>query len=109
MHGSATRAGAGWTHAHWRDCARDCGRGGQFAVQLAKAAGNHVIATCSNPSKVALLKRLGADRVINYRQESLKAVLKQEYPSGVNLIYESVSISAGELFRVCTRQLPVAW
>ena len=52
---------------------------GQFAVQLAKAAGNHVVATCGNASKVALLKRLGADRVVNYREEDLKAVLKAEY------------------------------
>jgi NADPH:quinone reductase-like Zn-dependent oxidoreductase len=40
---------------------------GQFAVQLAKLAGNHVVATCSSPDKAAMLKRLGADRVINYR------------------------------------------
>ena len=52
---------------------------GQFAVQLAKAAGNHVVATCGNARKVELLKRLGADRVVNYREEDLKAVLKAEY------------------------------
>jgi NADPH-dependent curcumin reductase CurA len=27
--------------------------------------------------------------VINYRQESLKAVLKKEYPEGVDCVYES--------------------
>ena len=53
---------------------------GQFVVQLAKAAGNHVIATCGGADKAALLKQLGADRVINYREESVKDVLKQEYP-----------------------------
>ena len=36
---------------------------GQFVVQLAKAAGNHVIATCGGSKKAALLKQLGADRV----------------------------------------------
>ena len=53
---------------------------GQFAVQLAKAAGNHVIATCSSSDKAELLKRLGADRVINYRSEDVGAVLRKEYP-----------------------------
>lgn len=53
---------------------------GQFAVQLAKAAGNAVVATCGSDDKAALLRRLGADRVVNYRSESLKDVLKKEYP-----------------------------
>lgn len=45
---------------------------GQFAVQLAKAAGAHVVATCSDADKAALLRRLGADRVVDYKKESLK-------------------------------------
>ena len=53
---------------------------GQFVVQLAKAAGNAVVATCGADDKAALLKRLGADRVVNYRRESLKDVLRAEYP-----------------------------
>lgn len=32
------------------------GGAGQIAVQLAKLAGNHVIGTCSNDDKVAMLK-----------------------------------------------------
>lgn len=53
---------------------------GQFAVQLAKAAGNAIVATCGSDDKAALLRRLGADRVINYHRESLKDVLRKEYP-----------------------------
>lgn len=53
---------------------------GQFAVQLAKAAGNHVIATCGGNDKAELLQRLGADRIINYREEKIADVLKREYP-----------------------------
>ena len=34
-------------------------------------------------------RSLGCHRVINYRQESLKAVLKKEYPEGVDCVYES--------------------
>ena len=56
---------------------------GQFAVQLAKMAGNHVIGTCGNAEKAALLRDLGCDRVINYREERVGAVLKSEYPDGV--------------------------
>ena len=58
---------------------------GQFAVQLAKQAGNTVIATCGTNDKARLLRRLGADRVINYRKESLKEVLKKEYPKASSL------------------------
>lgn len=52
---------------------------GQFVVQLAKAAGNHVIATCGGAAKADLLRKLGADRVINYREENVAEVLKREY------------------------------
>ncbi|KAF1326321.1 alcohol dehydrogenase, partial [Globisporangium splendens] len=63
---------------------------GQFVVQLAKLAGNHVIGTCSSDDKVEYLKSLGVDRVINYTKEDVGAVLKTEYPNGVNLVFESV-------------------
>ena len=39
-----------------------------FALQFAKAAGAAVIATSSNDEKLARLKALGADHVVNYRQ-----------------------------------------
>jgi len=45
---------------------------GQFAVQLAKLAGCHVVATCGGDRKVAMLKSLGADRIIDYKTEKLK-------------------------------------
>ena len=40
---------------------------GSFAVQLAKAAGAHVTGVCST-SKVGLVRSLGADDVVDYRQ-----------------------------------------
>ncbi|KAI9486873.1 MAG: orotate phosphoribosyltransferase [Benjaminiella poitrasii] len=58
------------------------GGAGQIAVQLAKLAGNHVIGTCSSDDKVDMLKKLGCDRVINYKKEDFKAVMKKEYPRG---------------------------
>ncbi|KAK3241151.1 hypothetical protein CYMTET_49064 [Cymbomonas tetramitiformis] len=63
---------------------------GHFAVQLAKMAGCHVIATCGGEQKVEVLKGLGADRVIDHTQECVAEVLHDEYPSGIDLIYEGV-------------------
>jgi NADPH:quinone reductase-like Zn-dependent oxidoreductase len=40
-----------------------------FAVQLAKAVGASVIATTSSPEKADQLRMLGADQVVNYRDE----------------------------------------
>ncbi|MDG2427311.1 MAG: zinc-binding dehydrogenase [Acidimicrobiales bacterium] len=63
---------------------------GNWAVQLAKRAGNHVIGTCSTQAKADRLKDLGCDRIILYRDEDLDAVLKEEYPDGIDLIFEQV-------------------
>lgn len=75
---------------------------GQFAVQLAKLAGNHVIALCGGEDKAAMLRSLGADRVINYHHESLDQILSQEYPKGVDLIYECIG---GEVFDICLEHI----
>ncbi|AEO67617.1 uncharacterized protein THITE_2116495 [Thermothielavioides terrestris NRRL 8126] len=40
-----------------------------FALQFAKAAGATVIATTSSEKKAEILKKLGADHVINYRED----------------------------------------
>uniref|UniRef100_A0A1J3FLM3 Zinc-binding alcohol dehydrogenase domain-containing protein 2 n=1 Tax=Noccaea caerulescens TaxID=107243 RepID=A0A1J3FLM3_NOCCA len=77
---------------------------GQFAVQLAKLAGNKVIATCGGSEKARLLKDLGVDRVIDYKTEDIKTVLKKEFPKGVDIIYESVG---GQMFDMCLNALAV--
>ncbi|CAH0480724.1 unnamed protein product [Peronospora belbahrii] len=78
------------------------GATGQFAVQLAKLAGNHVIGTCSSPEKVEYLRSIGCDRPINYRKEKVYDVLKKEYPRGVDLVFESVG---GQMFEVCVNNI----
>ncbi|KAL1837796.1 hypothetical protein VTJ49DRAFT_3383 [Mycothermus thermophilus] len=40
-----------------------------FALQFAKAAGANVIATTSSPAKAEILRKLGADHVINYKTD----------------------------------------
>lgn len=77
---------------------------GQFVVQLAKLAGNHVIGTCSSDDKAAFLKSLGVDRVINYSKEDIGAVLKSEYPNGVDFVFESVG---GDVFRTLLDNIAV--
>jgi len=44
---------------------------GQFAVQLAKLAGCHVIGTCSTDAKVKFLESIGCDHPINISKEVL--------------------------------------
>ncbi|MEH2172624.1 zinc-binding dehydrogenase [Nostoc sp.] len=77
---------------------------GHIAVQLAKLAGNHVIGTCSSEAKAKLLRELGCDRIINYRTENLNQVLKQEYPNGINLIFDCVG---KKVFDTCVENLAV--
>ena len=43
-------------------------------MQLAKLAGNTVVATCGGGAKAKLLKELGVDRVIDYHSEDIKTV-----------------------------------
>ncbi|XP_068717355.1 prostaglandin reductase-3-like isoform X2 [Montipora capricornis] len=75
---------------------------GQFAVQLAKQAGCHVIGTCSTDAKAEFLKSLGCDRPVNYKTENLDEVLKKEFPKGCDVVYESIG---GEMFDTCMNRL----
>jgi NADPH-dependent curcumin reductase CurA len=75
---------------------------GQFVVQLAKLAGNHVIGTTSSDEKAAYLKSIGCDRVINYNKESVDEVLKAEYPKGVDLVFETVG---GDMFKTAVNNI----
>jgi NADPH-dependent curcumin reductase CurA len=77
---------------------------GHIAIQLAKLAGNHVIGTCGSPEKGELLTELGCDRVVNYRSENLDSVLAEEYPKGINLVFDCVGKG---VFDTCVRQLAI--
>jgi NADPH-dependent curcumin reductase CurA len=75
---------------------------GHIAVQLAKLAGNHVIGVCGSDAKVALLEKLGCDRIINYRTEPLDTVLQHEYPNGINLAFDCIG---RQVFDICVDHL----
>ena len=49
---------------------------GSIAIQLAKIAGLNVIATASRPETVAWCKELGADEVVNHRENLVSQVAR---------------------------------
>ncbi|XP_054153339.1 prostaglandin reductase-3-like [Oppia nitens] len=77
---------------------------GHICVQWAKSKGCHVIGTTSSPEKVRLLQDIGCDRVIDYKKENLSHVLKNEYPKGIDVIWESIG---GEIFNTLVKHLKI--
>ncbi|GFR06762.1 prostaglandin reductase-3 [Trichonephila clavata] len=80
------------------------GGAGHIAVQWAKAAGCYVIGTSSSEEKGKVLKDLGCDRVINYKKEDLAEVLSKEFPSGIDIIWETIG---GKVFETCVKNLAI--
>jgi len=62
---------------------------GTIAIQLAKHAGAYVIATASSNERADALRKLGADLVINHREQDLVKAIQHE--GGTDLILELVS------------------
>ncbi len=56
-----------------------------FALQFAKAAGARVIATSSSPERLERLSALGADLVINYREDAEWGKTALDFTGGVGL------------------------
>ncbi len=72
---------------------------GSMAIQLAKHAGCWVVTTASNNKKAAELRRLGADMVINYREQNVGQVVQDS--GGVNLVLELVGTSLQASLDAC--------
>jgi NADPH-dependent curcumin reductase CurA len=64
---------------------------GHLIVQLAKLRGCRVVAVCGGPDKASFLRGLGADRVIDYRVESVSDVLQAEFRDAVDVAIDTVS------------------
>jgi len=77
---------------------------GHIIVQVAKKASNTVIGICGSEDKAKRLEAIGCDRVINYRAEDVSAVLKAEYPKGIDIAYDSVG---GKIFDAFVDNLAV--
>jgi NADPH-dependent curcumin reductase CurA len=63
---------------------------GHFIVQLAKLRGCRVVAVCGGARKAAFVRGLGADRVIDYRCESVADVLAKEFPNALDVAIDTV-------------------
>ncbi|MGE0714992.1 MAG: zinc-binding dehydrogenase [Alphaproteobacteria bacterium] len=64
---------------------------GTAAVQLAKLAGATVIATVGDDEKAAKARALGADHVVNYREQRFESVARRlTAKRGVDVVFEHV-------------------
>ena len=65
---------------------------GHVGVQLAKAKGARVAATVSSDEKAEIAHSLGADDIINYREESVEAYVQRLTDGrGFDVVYDTVS------------------
>ncbi|HEY2482001.1 MAG TPA: NADP-dependent oxidoreductase [Caulobacteraceae bacterium] len=64
---------------------------GQVVCQIAKLKGHKVIGSAGGAEKVAYLKELGVDEVIDYKAEpDLTAALMRAAPEGIDVYFENV-------------------
>ncbi|WP_085991289.1 zinc-dependent alcohol dehydrogenase family protein [Oceanobacillus senegalensis] len=64
---------------------------GHVAIQLAKLAGAQVFTTASSEEKLSIGKQLGADEVINYREQSVEQYVKEHTDNkGFNVVFDTV-------------------
>lgn len=78
---------------------------GITAVELAKQMGATVIAAASTAEKLELCKKMGADHLINYSEESLKDRIKEiTGGKGVDVVYDPVG---GDISEIALRS--IAW
>jgi len=72
---------------------------GSLAIQLAKHAGAWVVTTAGNSAKAEELRRLGADMVINHREDNVGQAVQNAH--GVNLVIELVSTTLQSSIEAC--------
>ncbi|NVK10501.1 MAG: NADPH:quinone oxidoreductase family protein [Gammaproteobacteria bacterium] len=78
---------------------------GTSCIELAKAMGARVIAAASSDEKLAFAQSKGADEVINYQSDDLKARVKElTNGRGVDVVYDPVGGSLAQLALRC-----IAW
>src|SRR5437660_8546467 len=72
---------------------------GSMAIQQAKHVGAWVATTASSDERAAFLRKLGADLVINHRQQDVAKTLQEA--GGVNLVIELVSSTLQTSLAAC--------
>jgi NADPH-dependent curcumin reductase CurA len=68
---------------------------GHILVQLAHNAGNRVIGICGGAEKAAMVRALGCDCVIDYKNEDVAAILARDFKDRIDIAYDTVG---GKLF-----------
>ena len=71
---------------------------GTLAIQFAKLRGLKVLATASSDEGLALVRRLGADAVVNGRTGDITAAAKQFAPKGVDAV---LGLAGGDALERC--------
>lgn len=75
---------------------------GSAAIQIGKALGAKVIATAGSIEKLEMCKKIGADVVINYREEDfIQRVKKETAGYGADVIFEPVGGNVFHQSRKC--------
>jgi NADPH:quinone reductase-like Zn-dependent oxidoreductase len=72
---------------------------GSIAIQLAKYAGCWVATTAGSSDKAAELRKLGADLVVNHKEQNVGQVIRDA--GGVNLVIELVSTTLQASIEAC--------
>ena len=72
---------------------------GHVAIQLARLRGSRIITTASSEDSLALCRELGADVVINYKEENVvERVMAETGGKGCDMIFDTVG---GPVFEQC--------
>lgn len=87
---------------------------GTAAVQLAVAAGAHVVATAGGPEKAALCASLGAERVVDHSSEDVfDAVMDHTGGHGADVVFDPIGGDQTEAMWTCAavggRYLPIGF
>ncbi len=70
---------------------------GHVAIQLARAAGARIAATVSSPAKTDFVRELGAEKIIDYREQDVtNEIMAWTTGRGVDVVLDTVG---GETFR----------
>ncbi len=63
---------------------------GSNVLQIGKALGLTVIGSAGGPEKCALIRELGADAALDYREGNVQAQLKAAAPKGIDIYFDNV-------------------
>lgn len=73
---------------------------GQLLVQIVKLLGGKVIGLTSSKEKVEAAKKVGADLVLQYKDDWKQKVLEETNGKGVDVVYESIGPTLMDSFAV---------